>query len=493
MLHAGGKFGGGGYSVSGGLHGVGVSVVNALSTPTRGRGPPRRLRLDAVLRPVAPVAPLAKGEAVDDTGHDRHLLGRPRHLRDDRLRLRDALPPVPGDGVPQQGAAPVAARRATRARGRLGRGPRGRLRREALVPRHGRARREVTYRYDDGLVDFVKHLNARKGEVHRSIISFEAEAESTERAGVPMSLEVAMQWNTVVLRVGLHLRQHDQHPRGRHPRGGLPGRADHAGQQVRPRQGHPQGEGRQPHRRRHPRGTHGDRQRQARRAAVRGPDQDQAGQHRGQGLRAEGRLRAARRLVRGATRPRARTSLASPSAAAAARIAARKARDLARNRKGLLGGGGLPGKLVRLPVDQPRGVRGLHRRGRLRRRLGQGRPRPADPGDPADPRQDPQRREGPHRQGARQQRGAGADLRARHRHPRRLRPRQAALSQDRADGRCRRRRPAHPHAAAHVPLPVHAPARRGRARLPRPAAALPAASGPTPTTSTSTATASATR
>ena len=41
-------------------------------------------------------------------------------------------------------------------------------------------------------------------------------------------------------------------------------------------------------------------------------------------------------------------------AAASARIAARKARDLARNRKGLLGGGGLPGKLSRLPVDQPR-------------------------------------------------------------------------------------------------------------------------------------------
>ena len=87
-------------------------------------------------------------------------------------------------------------------------------------------------------------------------------------------------------------------------------------------------------------------------------------------------------------------------AAASARIAARKARDLARSRKGLLGGGGLPGQAERLPVDQPRGVRGLHRRGRLGRRLGAPGPRPADPGDPADPRQDPQRREGPHRQGA---------------------------------------------------------------------------------------------
>ncbi len=49
-------------------------------------------------------------------------------------------------------------------------------------------------------------------------------------------------------RVGLHLREHDQHPRRRHPRRGLPGRADHGGQQVRPRPEGAAGEGRQPHR-----------------------------------------------------------------------------------------------------------------------------------------------------------------------------------------------------------------------------------------------------
>jgi DNA gyrase subunit B len=68
QLHAGGKFGGGGYSVSGGLHGVGISVVNALST-----------RLDVEVRRQGyvwrqsyaigiPQAPLAQGEPDDSTG-----------------------------------------------------------------------------------------------------------------------------------------------------------------------------------------------------------------------------------------------------------------------------------------------------------------------------------------------------------------------------------------------------------------------------------------
>ncbi len=127
---------------------------------------------------------------------------------------------------------------------------------------------------------------------------------------------------------------------------------------------------------------------------------------------------------------------------------------------------------VRLPLHRPRAQRALHRRRRLGRRFGQVLPRLDVPGDPADPRQDHQRREVAHRQGAEEQRGAVTDHGDGHRHPRRLRPRKAALSQDRAHGRRRRRRPAHHHAAAHAAVPVHAPADRARARLPRRPAAV---------------------
>ena len=101
----------------------------------------------------------------------------------------------------------------------------------------------------------------------------------------------------LLLGVGLHVREHDQHARGRHPRGGLPERAHPRGQRLGPRQGAPEGEGAQPRGLRHPRGPDGDHLAEDRRPAVRGPDQDQARQLRGQGLRAAGRRRHAQGLA----------------------------------------------------------------------------------------------------------------------------------------------------------------------------------------------------
>ena len=69
ILHAGGKFGGGGYAVSGGLHGVGISVVNALSTrvdtEVRRQGHVWRMSFGGGGRPITP---LIRGEATEETG-----------------------------------------------------------------------------------------------------------------------------------------------------------------------------------------------------------------------------------------------------------------------------------------------------------------------------------------------------------------------------------------------------------------------------------------
>ncbi|MFC5381253.1 DNA topoisomerase (ATP-hydrolyzing) subunit B [Aquipuribacter nitratireducens] len=200
VLHAGGKFGGGGYAVSGGLHGVGVSVVNALSSRLE-----VEVRRDGRVHRMAflggvPTGPLETGEATDETGTTvtfwpnadifetvdfdaETLRSRFQQMAFLNKGLTLTLVDERPEHVTADDAEPASGERPEGAEGLDGSG----------APAAGAGERRTTYRYDGGLVDYVHHLNDRKRSdaVHAEILSFEA--EDTERH---MSVEIAMQWTT---------------------------------------------------------------------------------------------------------------------------------------------------------------------------------------------------------------------------------------------------------------------------------------------------------
>jgi len=193
VLHAGGKFGGGGYAVSGGLHGVGSSVVNALSirmaVEIRRDGHVWR---QSYARGV-PEVPLDKGEETEETGttitfwaddeifdetvYDFETLRKRFQQmaflnKGLRISLTDERTPEVEED-PDLVDVEIDGPDATEAKDK---GP-----------------RTVSYRYKRGLQDYVEFINsAKRAEViHPDVISFES--EDTE---AHISVEVAMQWTT---------------------------------------------------------------------------------------------------------------------------------------------------------------------------------------------------------------------------------------------------------------------------------------------------------
>jgi DNA gyrase subunit B len=163
-LHAGGKFGGDGYKVSGGLHGVGVSVVNALSEwliaeverdgklyrQEFSRGAPQgdMQEVGTATGTGTTISFLPDAEIFDETVFDATtLLSRFREIAFLTRGLRITLTDERADGG-----------------------------------------KPVEFQYDGGIRDFVAYVNESKDVVHRHTVYFSSETEQGE-------VEVAMQWN----------------------------------------------------------------------------------------------------------------------------------------------------------------------------------------------------------------------------------------------------------------------------------------------------------
>ncbi|MGY1615863.1 DNA topoisomerase (ATP-hydrolyzing) subunit B [Geodermatophilus sp. SYSU D00691] len=196
VLHAGGKFDGKSYGVSGGLHGVGVTVVNALSTRLDVRvwthGKEWHQSYDhAKPGPLEEVGPTKKrgtaitfwadGDIFETTHYSFDTISR---RLQEMAFLNKGLKIVLRDERPGQGKAET--------------GLADEISVAEVAPAPGAEPEafeatEVTYHYEGGLIDYVGHINAKKSPIHKSVISFSA--EGTGKNDMRMSVDVAMQWS----------------------------------------------------------------------------------------------------------------------------------------------------------------------------------------------------------------------------------------------------------------------------------------------------------
>jgi DNA gyrase subunit B len=167
VLHAGGKFGGGGYAVSGGLHGVGASVVNALSETLSVEVRRDGFTWSQDFTIGVPDAPLKKGAATKETGTTIRFTPSAEIFETvefdyETLRARFQQMCFLNKGL-------------------------------RITLMDERNDRTDTYHYERGLIDYVEYLNsAKKVEtVHDDVIS--VESENKEKT---LSVEIAMQWTT---------------------------------------------------------------------------------------------------------------------------------------------------------------------------------------------------------------------------------------------------------------------------------------------------------
>jgi DNA gyrase subunit B len=191
VLHAGGKFGGGGYAVSGGLHGVGASVVNALSTDLKVQVARDGFLWSQEYKIGVPQASLVKGKKADYTGTTIEFkpdgsIFETVEFEYETLRARFQQMAFLNKGL-------------------------------GITLTDERNDKTDSYKYTRGLVDYVEFLNASKKIeiVHAEIISLEAETSKKD-----MSIEVAMQWtNAYTESVHTYANTINTHEGGTHEEG----------------------------------------------------------------------------------------------------------------------------------------------------------------------------------------------------------------------------------------------------------------------------------
>ncbi len=198
VLHSGGKFESGAYAVSGGLHGVGVSVVNALSARLEvdierdggqfhqvylNQKPQKLERLGNSRRTGTTVTFWADPTVFETTDYNIETISR--RLQEMAflnkgltIRLRDERRPRIADEADDQASEFESEVLRDKPEVR----PQDEVKADIFKPL------ERTFHYPGGLVDYIKHLNKTKEASHPSIISFEAKSET-------MEVEVALQWN----------------------------------------------------------------------------------------------------------------------------------------------------------------------------------------------------------------------------------------------------------------------------------------------------------
>ncbi|QDY77835.1 DNA topoisomerase (ATP-hydrolyzing) subunit B [Streptomyces qinzhouensis] len=184
VLHAGGKFGGGGYAVSGGLHGVGVSVVNALSTKVAVEVKTDGYRWTQDYKLGVPTAPLARHEESPESGTSVTFWADGDIFETTEYSFETLSRRFQEMAFLNKGLTLTLTDERESARATAGA--------DSAEEQDADKARTVTYYYEGGIVDFVKYLNSRKGElIHPTVIDIEA--EDKERM---LSVEIAMQWNS---------------------------------------------------------------------------------------------------------------------------------------------------------------------------------------------------------------------------------------------------------------------------------------------------------